>query len=931
MPSLFANATAITIKLRCKRTSSLPDPLNITQVQLVENDELTAITSTSSVGDTTTITTLSHSMGIIGSVSKSILDGAKLKLTTSGSSGDVLVYAAQVEITYTATNDTYDESGSGGITAGTSTLIRFTYKPSTSSGTLLNGRIFFTNNIISSGGITINGSFSPVYHNFGSGGANTNGSIVINVIKNIIAIGGIENGGSCRLNTIYFLNTLNGLIGSGNVLITQNLVSSGGIINGGTSKHYRIYTLISRSFQSNRAGPSFLVKANYSVSTSGGLKTSGLTLLAMSNVISGGSLASGTSVSDIGFIASGGIIATGGDTFLTFTPQGGIKNSGTSTIKTTSNILIYNSVPGGCSTNAVRFSLTGHEVVPSVSTISMANAIIALDENNIIHWEINHTLTSAIVSIGFYGPATTGVNGPLIINLADYASITPSAIGQASVLPSQILNLINGNWYLLIKTINYPNGELRSQVILSGSKSLISVNISNINAIGGTHAAGTSTISVTGIIDGGGSKIQGTSLVRCTYAIVASTNRQVVAYGSVLNDIGGIFNYDETGLRGAKIGGEASVYISPISGVITSGTANIFIIYTDSDRFALTGANVFPPQAEINSASALISLDSKNVIRWNIDYNGAESSITNIKFKGPALADEVGPTILELGSISGLTFPNIGSYVLTTSLTNSFKDYEFYVEIYDDYYPILRNQILLNGTGNQIAGKGFSPIDLTTNGGTSIGGLARSRFRYNLSYDGGIQCGGITQFNKLSNMISTIKVRVGKFATLDLIYNLTLTGGAQIGGKAIAGITFVPSGGSIIGSEVTQFTYRNHVASGGLIASGAIKQQNFYLSVLNANGAKIGGRAKVVKIFETITVNQGIYRTLGNNLLNALELTLTTQNVKLIQITDGIIPEYEEESPNSEWCDVETQCGQGAVPDIVQKRQVLLPDNKITN
>jgi len=101
-------------------------------------------------------------MGIVGSATKSILDGAKLKISTSGSDGSVLVYAAQVEIDYVATNNTYDESGSGGTTAGTSTLIRFIYKPSSNGGSLVNGSHFFTTNIIPD--IVISFSLDVIYN-----------------------------------------------------------------------------------------------------------------------------------------------------------------------------------------------------------------------------------------------------------------------------------------------------------------------------------------------------------------------------------------------------------------------------------------------------------------------------------------------------------------------------------------------------------------------------------------------------------------------------------------------------------------------------------------------------------------------------------------------------------------------------------------------
>src|SRR5690606_17185015 len=125
-----------------------------------------------------------------------------------------------------------------------------------------------------------------------------------------------------------------------------------------------------------------------------------------------------------------------------------------------------------------------------------------------------------------------------------------------------------------------------------------------------------------------------------------------------------------------------------IGGGLGGGEASTFVIYTEVDRVTLTGSEVIPPQIETYSASALISLDPNNVLRWDITYNGPESSITNLRIRGPAAVGETAPTILELGTISGLMMPNIGTYVLPTTLADSFRTDEYYLEIYDTSDPV---------------------------------------------------------------------------------------------------------------------------------------------------------------------------------------------------------------------------------------------------
>lgn len=105
MPSDFDTATAVTIYLRVARAAGKVNKL-FDYCQLVQSDESTAITATASITTTTTITTVNYSPSITGGTSKTIWDGARLKVTTNATFGAVYLYAAQVAITYTAAADT---------------------------------------------------------------------------------------------------------------------------------------------------------------------------------------------------------------------------------------------------------------------------------------------------------------------------------------------------------------------------------------------------------------------------------------------------------------------------------------------------------------------------------------------------------------------------------------------------------------------------------------------------------------------------------------------------------------------------------------------------------------------------------------------------------------------------------------------------------
>ena len=102
MPADFGTATAVTIKIRCKRSTSKGDYISFGPIQLVQSDEATAITATSEIGESTTMTTLEYSPSITGGTSKTTWDGARVKVTaSSGTSGTLSISCIDVVITYT--------------------------------------------------------------------------------------------------------------------------------------------------------------------------------------------------------------------------------------------------------------------------------------------------------------------------------------------------------------------------------------------------------------------------------------------------------------------------------------------------------------------------------------------------------------------------------------------------------------------------------------------------------------------------------------------------------------------------------------------------------------------------------------------------------------------------------------------------------------
>ena len=125
MPEAFDTVDSVTIWSRHRTTSAKADNPRFSDIQIVEDDESTAITSAGSAfGDSTTFANYSKSMTITGSTDKATWDGAVLALTfTEGSEGNFELSEIQVDVTY---NISLDVVASGGCSCGGSAVLHHT-------------------------------------------------------------------------------------------------------------------------------------------------------------------------------------------------------------------------------------------------------------------------------------------------------------------------------------------------------------------------------------------------------------------------------------------------------------------------------------------------------------------------------------------------------------------------------------------------------------------------------------------------------------------------------------------------------------------------------------------------------------------------------------------------------------------------------------
>ena len=112
--------------------------------------------------------------------------------------------------------------------------------------------------------------------------------------------------------------------------------------------------------------------------------------------------------------------------------------------------------------------LSGTNEVPPNSSPATGEGFFELD-GNVVNFTIgNFNYAINPTSAGIYGPARPGKNGPLIVG--DLASgISPPEglvyLGGFGLTKAEIAQLKAGLWYVSVKSAQFPNGEIRGQIL----------------------------------------------------------------------------------------------------------------------------------------------------------------------------------------------------------------------------------------------------------------------------------------------------------------------------------------------------------------------------------------------------------------------------------------------------------------------------------
>ncbi|MED5425952.1 MAG: CHRD domain-containing protein [Pseudomonadota bacterium] len=109
-------------------------------------------------------------------------------------------------------------------------------------------------------------------------------------------------------------------------------------------------------------------------------------------------------------------------------------------------------------------NLSGSQEVPAVTTMSMATAVVEIDED-LPAFSVSVDVSGLTDVTGVHvHDGGVGMNGPVAFPLTDAGNGT-YVLAETNISPSNLDALTSGEWYLNVHTTANPNGEVRGQIV----------------------------------------------------------------------------------------------------------------------------------------------------------------------------------------------------------------------------------------------------------------------------------------------------------------------------------------------------------------------------------------------------------------------------------------------------------------------------------
>lgn len=119
-------------------------------------------------------------------------------------------------------------------------------------------------------------------------------------------------------------------------------------------------------------------------------------------------------------------------------------------------------------------TLTGAEEVPANDSPGTGTVEATYDsDSNVLNYTITYSgLTGDATAAHFHGPAAPGENAPPSVPIE--GSLASPISGTATLTDAQETELLGGQWYFNVHTAQYPDGEIRGQVLQSAASGEVS-------------------------------------------------------------------------------------------------------------------------------------------------------------------------------------------------------------------------------------------------------------------------------------------------------------------------------------------------------------------------------------------------------------------------------------------------------------------------
>ena len=132
--------------------------------------------------------------------------------------------------------------------------------------------------------------------------------------------------------------------------------------------------------------------------------------------------------------------------------------------------------------------------------------------------------------------------------------------------------------------------------------------------------------------------------------------------------------------------------IKPIMAIMTAcvislcvNSANAAIISFEAN---LDGSQEVPSNTSTGTGFAAVTLDDvSNLLSWNVSWSGLSGPATAMHFHGPAAVGVNAPPVVNIGTISGLTSPSIGSSTISAGQASELLAGLWYINIHTALIP----------------------------------------------------------------------------------------------------------------------------------------------------------------------------------------------------------------------------------------------------